>query len=255
MGGGGMTGGRTRCACCYVVARTNFVLLVAVRAELRIASSRLRERSIELSSTGPPPSPASISLPRVSLGLVLLVAPPQALPRREPTSAPAVPRAGDLADGDRRPPIKTKVSPRGETDSCAGVPGLCSIERFAGVLPADAPADTSGRRARRSAPCCGSRCADLRDAPSPAHRRAVRPALRSAAVLCSPPACLPRSPAAGAAGAPGAAPKKHRFRPGTVALREIRKYQRSTDLLIRKLPFARLVGLCSRPPSIARPSP
>jgi len=36
-------------------------------------------------------------------------------------------------------------------------------------------------------------------------------------------------------------PKKHRFRPGTVALREIRKYQRSTELLIRKLPFARLV--------------
>ena len=30
-------------------------------------------------------------------------------------------------------------------------------------------------------------------------------------------------------------------RPGTVALREIRKYQRSTELLIRKLPFARLV--------------
>ncbi|EOD27405.1 hypothetical protein EMIHUDRAFT_235882 [Emiliania huxleyi CCMP1516] len=29
--------------------------------------------------------------------------------------------------------------------------------------------------------------------------------------------------------------------PGTVALREIRKYQRSTELLIRKLPFARLV--------------
>ena len=35
--------------------------------------------------------------------------------------------------------------------------------------------------------------------------------------------------------------KKHRFRPGTVALREIRRYQRSTDLLIRKLPFQRLV--------------
>lgn len=35
--------------------------------------------------------------------------------------------------------------------------------------------------------------------------------------------------------------KPHRFRPGTVALREIRRYQRSTDLLIRKLPFARLV--------------
>ena len=35
--------------------------------------------------------------------------------------------------------------------------------------------------------------------------------------------------------------KKHRYRPGTVALREIRKYQKSTDLLIRKLPFQRLV--------------
>ena len=36
-------------------------------------------------------------------------------------------------------------------------------------------------------------------------------------------------------------PKKHRFRPGTVALREIRKYQKSTQLLISKLPFQRLV--------------
>ncbi|DBA90778.1 hypothetical protein WJX77_003016 [Trebouxia sp. C0004] len=35
--------------------------------------------------------------------------------------------------------------------------------------------------------------------------------------------------------------KTFRYRPGTVALREIRKYQRSTELLIRKLPFARLV--------------
>ncbi|GIL90811.1 hypothetical protein Vretimale_16761 [Volvox reticuliferus] len=35
--------------------------------------------------------------------------------------------------------------------------------------------------------------------------------------------------------------KPHRYRPGTIALREIRKYQKSTGLLIRKLPFARLV--------------
>ena len=34
---------------------------------------------------------------------------------------------------------------------------------------------------------------------------------------------------------------KKRYRPGTVALREIRRYQKSTDLLIRKLPFQRLV--------------
>ena len=35
--------------------------------------------------------------------------------------------------------------------------------------------------------------------------------------------------------------KPHRFRPGVVALREIRKYQKNTELLIRKLPFQRLV--------------
>ena len=35
--------------------------------------------------------------------------------------------------------------------------------------------------------------------------------------------------------------KPHRYRPGTVALREIRKYQKSTELLIRKSAFARLV--------------
>src|SRR3989344_6361869 len=39
----------------------------------------------------------------------------------------------------------------------------------------------------------------------------------------------------------GGVKKPHRFRPGTVALREIRKYQKSTDLLIRKAPFQRLV--------------
>lgn len=44
----------------------------------------------------------------------------------------------------------------------------------------------------------------------------------------------------------GGVKKKHRFRPGTVALREIRKYQKSTELLIRKLPFQRLVReLCN----------
>ena len=37
------------------------------------------------------------------------------------------------------------------------------------------------------------------------------------------------------------AKKAHRFRPGTVALREIRRYQKSTDLLIKKAPFQRLV--------------
>ena len=39
----------------------------------------------------------------------------------------------------------------------------------------------------------------------------------------------------------GSARRKRRFRPGTVALREIRKYQKSTKLLIRKISFQRLV--------------
>ncbi|KAF1351731.1 histone H3 [Lizonia empirigonia] len=43
-------------------------------------------------------------------------------------------------------------------------------------------------------------------------------------------------------GAPGPAPQRtKRYKPGTVALREIRKYQKTTDLLLLKLPFQRLV--------------
>nr|ALD50081.1 centromeric protein A [Gasterosteus aculeatus] len=45
----------------------------------------------------------------------------------------------------------------------------------------------------------------------------------------------------GASGQPPASPRKRRFRPGTRALMEIRKYQKTTDLLLRKGPFARLV--------------
>ena len=39
----------------------------------------------------------------------------------------------------------------------------------------------------------------------------------------------------------GGLKKPHRFRPGTVALREIKRYQKSTELLIKRLPFQRLV--------------
>lgn len=39
----------------------------------------------------------------------------------------------------------------------------------------------------------------------------------------------------------GGVKKPHRYRPGTVALQEIRRYQKSSDLLIRKLSFQRLV--------------
>ena len=39
----------------------------------------------------------------------------------------------------------------------------------------------------------------------------------------------------------GVVKKNRRFRPGTVALREIRRYQKTTELLIRTAPFVRLV--------------
>jgi histone H3 len=41
--------------------------------------------------------------------------------------------------------------------------------------------------------------------------------------------------------ATGGVKKPHRYRPGTVALREIRRYQKTTDLLLRKAPFQRLI--------------
>jgi histone H3 len=44
-----------------------------------------------------------------------------------------------------------------------------------------------------------------------------------------------------AAGKGASPPKPHRFRPGTVALREIRKYQKTTDNLIPRAPLMRLV--------------
>jgi histone H3 len=44
----------------------------------------------------------------------------------------------------------------------------------------------------------------------------------------------------------GGVKKPHRWRPGTQALRDIRKYQKSTDLLIRKLPFQKLVREVTR---------
>ncbi|KPA82691.1 putative histone H3 variant [Leptomonas pyrrhocoris] len=46
-----------------------------------------------------------------------------------------------------------------------------------------------------------------------------------------------KSPRASANGAK----RQHRWRPGTVALREVRKYQHSTDALIQRAPFRRLV--------------
>ena len=54
---------------------------------------------------------------------------------------------------------------------------------------------------------------------------------------------LPPEQVAAAAGGEAAQveKKKRRWRPGTVALREIRHFQKGTDLLLRRLPFQRFV--------------
>ena len=49
--------------------------------------------------------------------------------------------------------------------------------------------------------------------------------------------------------------KPHRFRPGTVCLREIRKYQKSTELLMRKMPFQRLVRETTNQISVSNRAP
>ncbi|PSN31426.1 histone H3 [Blattella germanica] len=56
--------------------------------------------------------------------------------------------------------------------------------------------------------------------------------------------------------ATGGVKKPHCYRPGTVALREINHYQKSTELLIRKLPFQHLVReIAQRPTCISRARP
>ncbi|XP_012671854.1 histone H3-like centromeric protein A [Clupea harengus] len=68
----------------------------------------------------------------------------------------------------------------------------------------------------------------------PGRRKGTAPQKRS------PPAPPPRTRRSSGP-TEGSPRKKKRFRPGTRALQEIRKYQKSTDLLLRKAPFSRLV--------------
>ncbi|XP_051794880.1 histone H3-like centromeric protein A [Acanthochromis polyacanthus] len=68
-----------------------------------------------------------------------------------------------------------------------------------------------------------------------------RPPLAAPGTSTSTPLSPRRSGVSRVSGKPRVTPKKRRFRPGTKALQEIRKYQKSTDLLLRKGPFSRLV--------------
>uniref|UniRef100_A0A453MZM5 Core Histone H2A/H2B/H3 domain-containing protein n=2 Tax=Aegilops tauschii subsp. strangulata TaxID=200361 RepID=A0A453MZM5_AEGTS len=77
--------------------------------------------------------------------------------------------------------------------------------------------------------------------PSPAPMARTKQTARKSTGGKAPRKQLATKAARKSAPATGGVKKPHRFRPGTVALREIRKYQKSTELLIRKLPFQRLV--------------
>ncbi|OQR82908.1 histone H3 variant [Achlya hypogyna] len=57
----------------------------------------------------------------------------------------------------------------------------------------------------------------------------------------SSPAQRQRKPEKTTRKAPEVAKKGRRYKPGVRSLLEIRRYQRSTELLLRRLPFARLV--------------
>lgn len=113
-----------------------------------------------------------------------------------------------------------------------------AARRPSGPRPPRAPAQTplkslskqrQGSPGRR--PAAFARTADAEPRES---RAAARAAARARAARAAWPSFKPPARAAAPAG-------KRRYRPGTRALMEIRKYQKSTDLLIRKLPFSRLV--------------
>ena len=76
---------------------------------------------------------------------------------------------------------------------------------------------------------------------SAAHRRQQAVAAAQAAAQAAAPHCQLGAAPRRILGAEGGVKKPYRYRPGTVALREIRRFQKTTELLIRKAPFQRLV--------------
>ena len=76
---------------------------------------------------------------------------------------------------------------------------------------------------------------------SAAHRRQQAAAAAQAAAQAAAPRRQLGAAPRRILGATGGVKKPHRYRPGTVALREIRRFQKTTELLIRKAPFQRLV--------------
>ncbi|XP_053577969.1 histone H3-like centromeric protein A isoform X1 [Bombina bombina] len=84
----------------------------------------------------------------------------------------------------------------------------------------------------------------MRPQRSPSRRKSRTP---KKVTVPQPPRTSPRSQrreearAGGETSRRASTTRRHRYRPGTRALMEIRKYQKSTELLLRKAPFSRLV--------------
>ena len=76
---------------------------------------------------------------------------------------------------------------------------------------------------------------------SPSNMARTKQTARKSTGGKAPRKALATKAARKSAPATGGCKKPHRYRPGTVALREIRKYQKTTELRLRKLPFQRLV--------------
>jgi len=79
-------------------------------------------------------------------------------------------------------------------------------------------------------------------------RKSTTPTRRRSSTRSSPQGGTTTATTAAGTAAPR---KKRRYRPGVRALQEIRKYQRTCDLLVPKLPFARLVKELSANISVA----
>jgi histone H3 len=118
------------------------------------------------------------------------------------------------------------VTPPARRDACAMGRDFC------GDRLVRAESD-SGRRKKRSS-------SSQQQTPTTTMARTKQTARKSTGGK-APRKQLATKAARKSAPATGGVKKPHRYRPGTVALREIRRYQKSTELLIRKLPFQRLV--------------
>ncbi|XP_078501991.1 histone H3-like centromeric protein A isoform X2 [Lissotriton helveticus] len=99
--------------------------------------------------------------------------------------------------------------------------------------PSPQPGPSTERRGQPSPQRRGQPSPQRRGQPSPQRRAQPSPQRRAQ----SPPRRRPSR-----AGAEHGSPRrKRRYRPGERALMEIRKFQKSTNLLIHRLPFSRLV--------------